>query len=209
MARRVRHHVNPMTFLHLTSDAQPLAIPDHMPVDVDLGSGEGEFLLSYGAQRANRFVVGIEIRRALVNQTNERAIQSGIQDHVVALYANLNHDLPLILPEGRADSVWMQFPDPWFKRRHQKRRALANRLGETVFHLLQPGGWFFFQSDVFELALEAMADMEAHPVFRNDRGPWTFLRHNPLPVPTRRERYCLEKRIRIWRLSYHRIDGPS
>jgi len=197
-----------MTILHMASEAKPITVPDRMPLDLDLGSGEGEFLLTYGAAHPDRFVVGIEIRRALVDQTNERAKKSGLQDHVAALYANLNHDLAVILPEGRADTVLMQFPDPWFKRRHQKRRALVDRLGHSVFRLLRPGGWFFFQSDVFELALEAMADMEAHPGFQNDSEPWTFMRHNPLPVPTRRERYCLEKGVRIWRVSYHRRSQP-
>ena len=70
---------------------------------------------------------------------------------------------------------------------------------------LRAGGEVFFQSDVWDLALDAMDVFErAENAFANARGPWSFLPSNPFGVQSKRELYCEEDRRPIWRMLYQK-----
>ena len=99
----------------------------------------------------------------------------------------------------------MNFPDPWFKRRHKKRRVVDAQLAADIAVALRPGGELFFQSDVWDLSLDALAVLEAEPRLRNRAGAWTFWKDgNPYGVRSRREEGCEEEGAPIWRLLYDR-----
>ncbi len=201
-ARRVRHHVNPRSLHHLDTGARRLRLPKGLRIEVDLGCGEGDFLLDRARKHPNTFLVGVEIRRPMVERLWRRAESNGLAHRILPVYANLLVDLPTLFADETADAVFLQFPDPWFKRKHHKRRMFQPEVAMEVERILKPGGLFFFQSDVFELALEVMELLEVNPSFRNAEGPWTFLRENPLGSRTRRERYCEEEGRKVWRLRY-------
>ncbi len=202
MAKRIRHHVNPRALHHLDTGVERLNLPEGRRIEVDLGCGEGDFLLARARQRPDTFLVGLEIRRPLVERLRRRADVSGLAHRVLPVYANLLVDLPTLFADETAHAVFFQFPDPWFKRRHHKRRTFQPHVANQVGRILKPGGTFFFQSDQFELALDVLELLERHPAFQNTEGPWTFLRENPLGCPTRRERYCTEEGRKVWRLRY-------
>jgi tRNA (guanine-N7-)-methyltransferase len=78
-------------------------------------------------------------------------------------------------------------------------------LARAIWRKLKPGGELFFQSDVWDLALDAMAVLEEEPGFRNEAGPWSFLRENPYGAKSLREVRCEERHMPIWRMRYLRI----
>ncbi len=207
MGSRIRQHVNPMSMGHLDTGARPLDLPRGRPVEVDLGCGEGEFLFRYSAHHPDVFLVGVEIRRALVDRIQARILTDGIDDRLFAVYANLLVDLPILFANRRVDAIFMQFPDPWFKKRHHKRRMFSDKLADHILGALKKNGSFFFQSDVFEPALDAMAILESRDDVTNLAGAWSFAKNSPLDTPTRRQRYCEEKGLPIWRLWYKKTNG--
>ena len=89
---------------------------------------------------------------------------------------------------------FLNFPDPWFKSRQHKRRVIGPGLMVEIGRALAPGGELYVQTDIFALALDAMAALEASSVartpLRQRRGPWTFLRESPYDAKSRRERQC-------------------
>ena len=113
------------------------------------------------------------------------------------------------LPPDRLQRVSIQFPDPWFKRRHRKRRVLQPPLLLAIAAALQPGRELFLQSDVPEVIEPMVALTELSGCFdrpSEDARPW---RHeNPLPVPTERERYVLEQALPVYRVLYRRNQQP-
>jgi tRNA (guanine-N7-)-methyltransferase len=202
MKRRVRHHVNPANIAVRHRAAAPMSLPLHVPVDVELGCADARFLFELAPKHPDVFYVGLEIREPLVEQVNEQADQLGLPN-LRAQFAHVNVDLPALFVDERLSRVYVNFPDPWFKRRHHGRRVMTPELADVLFRKIRPGGELFFQSDIWDLALDAMAVLEVSR-FRNALGPWSFLRHNPYDARSLREVRCEERGLRIWRMRYDR-----
>jgi tRNA (guanine-N7-)-methyltransferase len=204
--RPVRQHVNPLALHYLEPRARPLARPRGMersPLEVELGCADGEFAFALAERRPETWVVGLEIREAVVDRVRRRA--KG-RENLDFAYVNMNVDLDRVFAHGSVDRFHLLFPDPWFKRRHHKRRVVETGLLVTMAELLRPGGELHFASDVFEVALAAMAELESGEAlalgYRNRTGEWKFTRENPTGVESRRERTTLRRGERVWRLRY-------
>lgn len=205
----MRHHVNPLKGAFVRPLAAPVPLPERGEVEVELGCADAQFLFARAASEPALTCIGVEIRRDMVEEVNRRALEVGL-GNLRAVFANINVDLPALFPAGRLARVFINFPDPWFKRRHHKRRALTPEVARVLIEQLAPGGLLFFQSDVFDLALEAMAVLEEVGEMmglRNQAGPWSFIAANPWAAKSLREVRCEERGMRIWRLLYFR--GPA
>ncbi|HYX14566.1 MAG TPA: tRNA (guanosine(46)-N7)-methyltransferase TrmB, partial [Nostoc sp.] len=96
------------------------------------------------------------------------------------------HSILSSLPPGSLQRVTIQFPDPWFKTRHAKRRVVQPELVADLANYLAVGGVIFLQSDMEFVAVEMRDRFAAHPAYQKvGAGEW--LAENPLPVPTERE----------------------
>jgi tRNA (guanine-N7-)-methyltransferase len=78
-------------------------------------------------------------------------------------------------------------------------------LAEQIAHLLAPGGELFVQTDVWDIAIDAMATFDDDARFANQAGEWTFWKQgNPYGVRSWREQNAEETGLPIWRLMYTR-----
>jgi tRNA (guanine-N7-)-methyltransferase len=200
--RRVRHHVNPLAERYLSPLAGRLELPPG-EVEVELGCADARFLFERAPRVPGTTLVGVEIREKLVKQVNRLAREQGLSN-LRAVFANMNVELPLLFADRQLARAFINFPDPWFKRKHHNRRVVNPELVTALADKLRPGGELFFQSDVFDLALDALAVMEDAPQFINTAGSWSFLRDNPYGVKSLREVRCEERGMRIWRMLYTR-----
>lgn len=214
MGRRFRHHVNPLTQTYLQARATPLRIPGgpgaFERIEVELGCAEGQFSFALARARPSSLVVGLDIRERVIEDNRLRAREAGLSNLTFA-YVNLNVDLDRIFASATVDRFHLLFPDPWFKSKHRKRRVMDPRLAAVLTRQLRPGGELHAASDVFDLALDVMAELDgstgARLGFRNTEGPWTFARRNPLGIRTRREDRTLERGQRVWRVRYRLETG--
>jgi tRNA (guanine-N7-)-methyltransferase len=197
---RIRQHVNPLRIEYLLAPrVRPMDLPPG-EVEVELGCGEAWFLFDRARMDPARACVGVELREELVHAVNRRAAAEGAR--VKAVFANNNAHLSTLFGPASVGRIFINFPDPWFKRRHHKRRVMDDALVDACHRALRPGGELFFQSDIFELALEAMAMLEAKEGrFDNRAGPWSFWKAgNPFGARSRREATCEAEGRPIWRL---------
>jgi tRNA (guanine-N7-)-methyltransferase len=205
MSIRVRHHVNPYR-AGLLSIAPPRLDLPAGPIEVELGCADAQFLFQLASSWPENNYVGVELRRSLVDDVNRRASLSGLS-RLRAVHAHINVDLAALFSGESIRRFYINFPDPWFKRAQRKRRVLtseSSHVGAELIALLQPGGELFFQSDIFDLALDAMAVLESLPGLYNIAGEWSFLRHNPYPARSLREDRVSEAGLPIWRMLYRR-----
>ena len=191
MARvRVRQHVNPLSskyrFPARPPDWTRVYADPYRPLLLDIGCARGRFLLSMAQLQPDWNYLGLEIREPLVEEANTWRDELGLQN-LHYLFCNVNNSLlPLLesFPAGRLQRVTIQFPDPWFKKRHQKRRLVQPELVDYLAEYLAVGGAVFLQSDVEEVALEMRSLFDAHSAFSRTVD---WLEENPLPVSTERE----------------------
>ena len=211
----MRQHVNPLSRffqlpLQLPAPSQLFERPEQ-PIHLDIGCARGRCLLGLAEQQPSWNHLGVEIRRPLV-QSADRDAQASEHRNVRVLFCNANISLEGWmddLPKDRLQRVSIQFPDPWFKRRHRKRRVLQPPLLLAIAAAMEPGRELFLQSDVPEVIEPMVALTELSGCFERpaeDARPWRL--ENPLPVPTERERYVMEQTLPVYRVLYRRNRHP-
>ncbi len=201
MARvRIHQHVNPLAPFYRFAP-QPFEIgkvfarPD-LPLHLDIGCARGRFLLKMAQTEPNRNFLGVEIREPLVAEANRLAREQNLTNLHYA-FCNASHALDIFLtnlPDDVLDRVTVQFPDPWYKKKHAKRRMVNEKIVETVVAHLRAAGRIFVQTDVDFLAEEMFA------VFRENNGLREIeTAENPFPVKTERETAVEEKDLPVYR----------
>jgi tRNA (guanine-N7-)-methyltransferase len=202
---RIRQHVNPLKSNFFRIPLPTLDLPAGAKVEVELGSAEAYFLFDRARDEPEGSYVGLEIRREMVEKANAESRARGLPQ-VQSVFANVSVDLPRLFPPGRVRRFFLNFPDPWWKSKQQKRRVMSAELVRDVHQTLDAAGELYVNTDVFELALEALAELEAEESgFANLTAPWSFLRESPFAARSRRERECEAKGKKIWRLGYRKI----
>ena len=215
MAYRVRQHVNPLSSRYADRRAKPVRPPaslgKHPRIEAELGCADGQFSFQLARAQPETFVVGLEIREKVV-ANNAAQVQREGPSNLAFSYVNLNVDLDRVFLPQSVSAFHLLFPDPWYKARHAKRRVVDPWMLEVVCQQLRPGGELHFASDVFEVALEAMAEIEDvadNLGLRNRLGPWRFWRGNPFPAQSRREDTTLARGQRVWRMRYCLEAAPA
>jgi len=138
----------------------------------------------------------------LVVEANEQVTALWL-DNVHFIFGNINI-APLSLLQALAHYlklVSLQFPDPWFKQRHSKRRVMQPELVAALAQILPVGGQVFIQSDVLAITEAMAARLAEQPCFQLTHAePW--LKDNPFPVPTEREIACAKLGRPVYRLLF-------
>lgn len=202
-AVRVRQHVNPLSQKYQTPvtppDWEKIYADPTLPLHLDIGCGKGRFLLRMATLEPNWNFLGLEIREPLVLEANNWRDELGLTN-LYYLFCNVNNSLLSLLsslPRGTLQRVTIQFPDPWFKKRHAKRRVLQPQLVEELATYLADGGIVFLQSDIEAVAVEMRDRVLNHPAFQKQGEGW--LTENPLPVSTEREESTLSRGESVYR----------
>ncbi|MBD1909306.1 MULTISPECIES: tRNA (guanosine(46)-N7)-methyltransferase TrmB [unclassified Leptolyngbya] len=206
---RVRQHVNPLSQKYQTPIQPPnwsqIYASPQQPLLLDIGCARGSFLLEMAAQQPDWNFLGLEIREPLVIRANDACQEAGLKN-LHYLFCNANNALhPLLssLPVGVFQKVAVQFPDPWFKKRHQKRRVIQPEVVGAIAQFLIPSGEVFLQSDVEEVLLEMGDRFHEHPIFQRETGI-PEQTPNPFPVMTEREIFTLEQDKPVYRMRFRK-----
>jgi tRNA (guanine-N7-)-methyltransferase len=160
------------------------------PVEVEVGCGKGLFLVSAAGSFPKRNFFGIEIAGKFAGFTAARLAQNSLTNARVA-----HADARRVLTEWTADSsvtaMHIYFPDPWWKRRHKKRRIFTDSFLTQVIRVLIPGGELRLATDVPDYFEEICLRIQLHPA----------LTAAPLPVDQSppRELECLTNFERKYR----------
>lgn len=127
-------------------------------LEIDLGCGGGRFLQAMAEHFPQKKFLGIERLLGRVRKVCRRSERAGLTN-VRALRMESTYAVEWLLPRGAADRVHLLFPDPWPKKKHHKRRLMAQpEFLKSVADLLKDGGELLFKTDheeYFEVAQEA------------------------------------------------------
>jgi tRNA (guanine-N7-)-methyltransferase len=173
------------------------------PLHIDVGSACGSFLLGLAQAQPEFNYVGLEIRRAMVDFANARAESIHAAGKVFFLCCNANAAMEKIFEQytsGVVQRITINFPDPYFKRRQQKRRVVQPEFVRMLATKLATGAEIICQTDVSEV------QGYVNEVFQSD-GNFTReeLSVSPFPVLTERELSSLRNGRQIYRSRFVRL----
>lgn len=180
-------------------------LPGEGPVLLEIGSGRGAFALSYASILPTHRVLALEVRRKFASLLDDRLLRDfGGRARCFAEDARLA--LPRLGPEGSVHAVAVHFPDPWWKKKHQKRMVVAQELPAQCARLLAPGGLLLVQTDVEERAEQYRALLETVPALRNTATePSGYTAESPFaPSRSNREARALADGMPVFRLVYEK-----
>lgn len=205
----MRQHVNPLSARY----QRPIQTPNwaevfqdmSAPLHLDIGCARGQFLLKMASAHPHQNFIGVEIREPLVIAATAEQQQLQLRN-LAYLFGNINFESEQFfaaLP-GSLEMVTIQFPDPWFKHKHHKRRVAQPELLQGIAKFLKPEGRLFIQSDIFEVVDELRRLILKIPAFvATHEGEW--LDENPLPVATEREEYVQAQNLPVYRALFQKV----
>ncbi|MCB1861458.1 MAG: tRNA (guanosine(46)-N7)-methyltransferase TrmB [Gammaproteobacteria bacterium] len=174
------------------------------PVYLEIGFGDGESLAQMATVNPEYNYLGVEVHRPGVGHLLLKIEQQSLTN----LYV-IRHDAVEILSQGLTDAslagIYLFFPDPWHKRRHNKRRILQPTFVGEIARVLRPGGIFHTATDWKEYACEMMRTMTAADVwFENCAGDGRFSPRPDYRLLTKFEQRGVRLGHGVWDLIFRR-----
>jgi tRNA (guanine-N7-)-methyltransferase len=135
---------------------------DDRPIEIEIGSGKGTFLVAAARDRPDTNFLSIEWARSYAEHVRDRVRRHGLRN-VRVVRADAARFLDDRVPPASVSALHLYFPDPWPKKRHHKRRLVTPTFVATVAEVLAPGGELRFATDHAEYFAEARLHFEADP----------------------------------------------
>ena len=194
--RRVRHHVNPLSDLTEHSFA---GFQNGKPIIVDVGADHGEFiegLLEIFGEEKN-FII-FEIRKPLAEKLRENFFQD---KNVVVFNGDANRNFKNIIQpcliKSEIEEIYINFPDPWFKAKHKKRRFINEKFLQSIKSWVPTSTQWIFQTDqkqLFEETLKILKTLQVNEIY--------FFENTPYNLPTKWEKAKHKEANKIYRMKW-------
>ena len=209
----MRQHGNPLSINFEAIERIP-SLPEmfnnsKMNLHLDIGSAAGEFLFDLALVNTNWNYLGVEIRERLVKKAKLKVQEKEI-NNLYFVFGNVNNiakDVQSKFIIKNANSISFNFPDPWFKKRHFKRRVIQTEFVETISNLMQKGSLIFIKTDVKDLFEYMDYTISSNFNFKKlDKKEFNYSKSfNPNKVQTNREKYVIMNELDIFERIYMRV----
>jgi tRNA (guanine-N7-)-methyltransferase len=173
------------------------------PVILEIGFGNGEALAEEAEAHPENNYLGIEVHRPGAGILLRRIESSGLKN-VRLLLADAQDILSARIPEASLAGVRLFFPDPWPKKRHNKRRLVQPEFAGLIVRQLRAGGYFHLATDWPDYADHMVAVLSATPELIDVSGQTPFTDMVAARAQTRFERRGLDQGNPIRDLVYQR-----
>ena len=120
--------------------------PVSQPLEVELGSGDGSFLLEYARRNPGTNFIGIERLLGRIAKLDRKGRRLGLTN-LRGVRIESSYFLQWLLPPHSAAALHIYFPDPWPKKRHHKYRLINEQFPALARQALVPGGTVFLRTD--------------------------------------------------------------
>ena len=153
----MRQHVNPLSRnfkeIEMIPSLNEMFDDSKLNLHLDIGCAAGEILFDLALVNSSWNYIGIEIREKLVKSAKLKVRDKKIKN-LYFLFGNAFNILNDIQGEfiiKNVKSISFNFPDPWFKKRHYKRRVIQPEFLDILSNSLQKGCLIFIKTDVKDL----------------------------------------------------------
>ena len=206
----MRQHVNPLSKNFDQIDKIPSLIEmfddSRLNLHIDIGCASGEYLFDLALENTNWNYLGIEIRERLVNASKLKVRDKEIKNlfFVFGNAFNILDDYHSKFLIKNLKSISFNFPDPWFKKRHHKRRVIQPEFINILSNLMKKGSIIYIKTDVKDLFEYMDCTISSDFNFeRIEKKDFNYSKSfNPNKVQTNREKYVLVSELEIFENIY-------
>jgi tRNA (guanine-N7-)-methyltransferase len=206
----MRQHVNPLSKNFDEIEKIPSLIEmfddSKLNLHLDIGCAAGEYLFDLALENTNWNYLGIEIRERLVNTAKLKVRDKEIKN-LYFVFGNANNilnncDSKFLIKNLK--SISFNFPDPWFKKRHHKRRVIQPEFINSLSTLMKKGSIIYIKTDVKDLFEYMDCTISSDFNFeRIEKKDFNYSESfNPNKMQTNREKYVLGSELEIFENIY-------
>ena len=172
-------------------------------IKLEIGFGMGDFLIEMAIREPQSNFVGIDfsqngIRKVLV-RVNDLKLKN-----IRIVYGDVREKIPFLFKDGELDAVYINFPDPWPRKRHYKRRLIKPKLVNLIAKKLAPDGRVYLATDSEPYALEILEYFNAESALLNFSKRSSFLEDRGYLPKTKYEKSFIYAGDKIFYLEYFR-----
>ncbi|MFB3851163.1 MAG: tRNA (guanosine(46)-N7)-methyltransferase TrmB [Acidobacteriota bacterium] len=179
---------------------------EYEKIALEVGFGFGEFLLATAEKEKETLFFGIEKYGEGLKKIVDKLRNSRI-NNVIPLCGDAYVILQVLFAENVLEKIYVNFPDPWPKKRHQKRRILTEEFFKLSARKLKENGKLFFATDDENLAQFAMSEIEKVPQLQNLCYPAKYLTQSPYSFNTRYEKKWMAENKNLYYFIYGKKDA--
>ena len=209
----MRQHVNPLSRNFNETESIPsfteIFGDSKLNLHLDIGCAGGEFLFDLALVNTSWNYFGIEIREKLVKTAKIKLREKEIKNlyFVFGNAHNILNDAKNNFIFKNVKSISLYFPDPWFKKRHYKRRIIQTEFINILSNSLQKGSFIFIKTDVKDLFDHMDSTISSNFNFKTiDKKDFNYSESfNPNKVKTNREKYVMVNELNIFEKVYIKI----
>lgn len=176
------------------------------PVEIEVGPGKGLFLLTESQARPTVNFLGIEIERKYALYAATRVAKRSLPNVKLA-WADAREFLRDRVPASSVQAVHVYFPDPWWKKRHHKRRVFTEEFAASCQRILIPGGRLFVVTDVEDYMAMVRETLARFPALVELPPPAEKSPKHDLDYLTNFERKFRQQGKPIYRATYCKTPG--
>jgi len=172
------------------------------PCYLEIGFGNGDSLATMAQQRPQQNFIGIEVHRPGVGHLLRRAAELELTNLKV-----INADAIKVIKQIKSQSLtglMLFFPDPWHKRKHQKRRILNDLFIQQVIRILKPQGTFHLATDWQHYANQMLMTLDQEKALENSAGIGNYIKRPDFRPLTKFENRGQNLGHGVWDLIYIR-----
>jgi tRNA (guanine-N7-)-methyltransferase len=168
-------------------------IPMNSPIVMEIGFGNGDFLVQLAERHPDWTLIGVEIYLPGVAKAVARLEDAGFIERTRITQLPAQFVLTRQVEEEQLDGIFVNHPDPWPKFRHHKRRIIQKDFARLMVSRLKPGGFIKLASDVDELAEWMREILDATPGLINVAGKRGYIDRDEERVFTKFEQRGLRE----------------
>ena len=209
----MRQHVNPLSSnfnqIEKIPSLSKMFGDSKSNLHLDIGCAAGEFLFDLALVNTRWNYLGIEIREKLVKNAKLKVLEREIKNlyFIFGNAYNILNDVQSKFFIKNLTSLSFNFPDPWFKKRHYKRRVIQPEFINILSNSLQKGTLIFIKTDVKDLFNYMDFTISSNFYFKTiDQKDFNNSESfNPNKVKTNREKYVTVNQLDIFERIYIKI----
>ena len=178
------------------------------PLKLEIGFGMGNFLIEMAAKEPGNNFIGIDFYHKGIRKIMTR-IKNLQLENIRIVYGDIRNKIYILFQDGELDTVYINFPDPWPKKRHIKRRLIKPEFISQLTQKLNPEGRACLATDSERYAHEMLDYFNSETLFQNLDDNQGFLKERIDLPKTKYEKNFINAGEKVFYLEYLRLAAVA